>query len=92
MVKGDTIKTPPLEHGCLNGILRKKLIEIIKKTEGWVIEESAVSPFELQKADEIFLTNSIMGIRPITKYRKKTYTSDKAKSLVGKLNAMARLT
>ncbi|AYN68345.1 aminotransferase class IV [Euzebyella marina] len=92
VVKGNTIKTPPLEHGCLNGIVRKKLIEIIKKTEGWVLEESAVSPFELQKADEIFLTNSIMGIRPITKYRKKTYTSDKAKSLVGKLNAMARLT
>ncbi len=91
LVKGNTIKTPPLEDGCLNGIIRKKLMEILNKLEGYEVEESSISPFELQKADELFITNSIIGIRPITKYRKKEFGNLTAKDLLGKLNALARL-
>jgi len=92
LVKGTSIKTPLLANGCLNGILRKKLIEILNKLEGYSLEETAISPFELQKVDEILITNSIIGIRPVTKYRKKEYGSTVAKDLIGKLNAAARLT
>ena len=91
MVVGNTIKTPPKKDGCLNGILRKKLIEIIGKLEHYQLEEASISPFELQKADELFITNAIVGIQPITKYRKKTYTNTVAKDLIGKLNAAVRL-
>ena len=91
LVKGNTIKTPPLEDGCLNGIVRKKLIEIIKNTDDFTLEEASISPFELQKADELFITNSIVGIQPITKYRKKEYSANVAKALIGKLNTKARL-
>jgi branched-chain amino acid aminotransferase len=35
------------------------------------VVEEAISPFDLQKADELFITNVIKGIQPITKYRKK---------------------
>ncbi|MGB7394792.1 MAG: aminotransferase class IV [Pricia sp.] len=91
LVSGKTIKTPPLEDGCLNGIIRKKILEITSKLENYGVEETSISPFELQKADELFITNSIMGIRPITKYRKKEYGAEVAKDLIGKLNAAARL-
>jgi branched-chain amino acid aminotransferase len=91
VVKGSTIKTPPLEEGCLNGITRKKLNEIIKKTDGFTLEEQAVSPFELQKADELFVTNVICGIQSITKYRKKHFENKVAKQLLAKLNTTARL-
>ncbi len=91
LVKDNAIKTPPLSDGCLDGIIRKKLIEIIKKTEGLELHEDSISPFELQKADELFITNSINGIRPITKYRKKDYRNSMGKSLLGKLNAKARI-
>ena len=91
LVKGSVIKTPPLEDGCLRGIMRKQLIEMLKKLENYTIEETSISPFELQKADELFVTNAIMGIQPITKYRKKTYANKVAKELLGKLNAQARL-
>lgn len=37
------------------------------------------------------MTNTIIGIRPITKYRKKEFSSQVAQQLVGKLNAIARL-
>lgn len=91
VVKENTIKTPPLIDGCLNGIIRKKLIEVIDSTEDYQLLEESISPFELQKADELFSTNSINGIRPIYKYRKKEYTNTVAKSLLGKLNAKARI-
>ncbi|MFK7812280.1 MAG: aminotransferase class IV [Maribacter sp.] len=91
MVKGKTITTPPLKDGCLKGILRKKLIEILSKLENYELKEESISPFDLQKADELFLTNSITGIRSITKYRKKEFTKSVAQDLIGKLNAAARL-
>ncbi len=91
LVQGTTIKTPALNDGCLNGIIRKKLLEIIGNLNNYILEEVSISPFELQKADELFITNSISGILSVTKYRKKEYGTQVAKDLVGKLNASVRL-
>jgi branched-chain amino acid aminotransferase len=91
LVKGSLIKTPSLADGCLNGILRKQLISICKQLPEYTLEEASVSPFELQKADEIFITNVISGIQPITKYRKKEYSNRVAKELLAKINVKARL-
>ena len=91
LVKGNTIKTPPLDDGCLKGIIRGELIKMLKKLDDYTLEETSISPFELQKADELFLTNSIVGIKSINQYRKKTYSTTLAKQLIGKLNAQARL-
>ncbi len=91
MVNGTVLTTPPLKDGSLNGIIRKKLIEIVNKLDGYTIEEKSISPFDLQKADELFITNAVIGIKSITKYRKKTFEVSVAKDMLGKLNASARL-
>ncbi|MCK0145539.1 aminotransferase class IV [Arenibacter sp. F26102] len=91
LVKDQLIKTPSLKDGCLNGIVRKKLIGILGALDNYNFEEAFISPFELQKADELFITNAIRGIQPITKYRKKEYGNKVASDLLGKLNAAARL-
>lgn len=91
LVNGYKIKTPPLEDGCLKGIMRNQLISILAEMPDYVLEEATVSPFELQKADEIFITNVITGIQSVYKYRKKEYTNTVAKELIGKLNIKARL-
>lgn len=91
MVMGNRIITPPLTDGCLNGIVRKKMLELGRKSEAYEVEERSVSPFELQKADELLITNSILGIRPVTRYRKASYENSVARDLIGKLNALARL-
>lgn len=83
---GKTIKTPPLKDGCLNGIIRKQLMNIIEKDETYTLEEESISPFELQKADELFITNTIVGIKSVTKYRKAQYGGDVAHYLLEKLN------
>ena len=91
LVKGDVIKTPPLKDGCLKGIMRKQILAILADLHDYDVQEVSISPFELQKADEMFVTNVITGIQSITKYRKKQYTNTIAKELLGKLNAKARL-
>ncbi len=91
LVKNNKIKTPPLSDGCLKGVLRTQLLRILEKLTEYEVEEDSISPFELQKADELFVTNVITGIQPITKFRKKTYTVDTSKRLLGILNAKIRL-
>jgi len=86
LVKGKTIKTPPLDDGCVKGVLRKQILELVSKLDGYTIEEASISPFELQKADELFVTNVIQGVKSITKYRKKNFESDTASRLVTLLN------
>ena len=90
VVNGNTLKTPSLTDGALNGITRKMLIKTLGKTKDYEVVETSISPFELQKADELFFTNSIVGIQPIRQYRKKAYPCEVAKSLIGKLNTSAR--
>lgn len=91
LVNGYTIKTPPLEDGCLNGIMRKQIISILGQIPDLILDESSVTPFELQKADEMFITNTLVGIRPVSKYRKKEYGHEVAKDLLSKVNVKARL-
>lgn len=91
LVKGDVIKTPPLTDGCLKGVMRKQILEILKLLPEYRVEETSISAFELQKADELFVTNVIQGIQPITKYRKKTYSNTISKVLLQKLNMKIRL-
>lgn len=86
MKMGNSIITPPISDGCQNGIMRKQIIKIISKNNAFQIEEKSISPFDLQKADELFVTNVIIGIQPITKYRKKIYTNDFSTQLLEELN------
>lgn len=91
LVKGSVIKTAPLSDGCIKGVMRKQIIDIIKLMPEFSLEETSISPFELQKADELFLTNVISGIQPITHFRKKVFKKEISKNLLAKLNVKIRL-
>ena len=88
MLLGDKLITPPVSEGCLNGVMRKQILGLAKKIKQLEVVEEVISPFDLQKADELFITNVIKGIQPITKYRKKTFTVNIANQLVQMLNEM----
>ena len=88
MLLGHKLVTPPIEDGCLNGIVRKQVLAVAKKIEGLDVLEESISPFDLQKAEELFITNVIIGIQPITQYRKKAYTTKLANELFQKLNEL----
>ena len=88
MLMGNKLITPPISEGCLNGIMRKQIISLAKQIDSVEVIEAAISPFDLQKADELFITNVIVGIQPITKYRKKEFEVRLANQLLEKLNAL----
>lgn len=91
MLKDNKLITPPVAEGCLNGVMRKQVLELAKKINSIEVVEEIISPFDLQKADELFVTNVIMGVQPITKYRKKEFSSEISKTLVQKLNESLNL-
>ena len=85
MLKSGKLSTPPISEGCLNGIMRKQILTISKSMDIEVIEEP-ISPFDLQKADELIITNVITGVQPITKYRKKDFDTDFSSQLIQQIN------
>ncbi|MEL1242349.1 aminotransferase class IV [Flavobacterium flavipallidum] len=91
MLSGAKLITPPVSEGCLNGVMRKQVLGLAKTIEGLEVVEEIISPFDLQKADELFITNVIKGVQPITRYRKKTFKTDLSQKLVLKLNEVISL-
>ena len=85
---GTKLITPPVSEGCLNGVMRKQILNMAKKIENLEIVEEVISPFDLQKADELFITNVIKGIQPITQYRKKSFATKVSTQLLEELNEM----
>ena len=65
VLHGGRLVTPSLESGALPGITRAAVLELAAEAE---LEEAerAVPPDELLTADELFLTNSLMEIMPLT--------------------------
>tara|TARA_B100000795_G_scaffold83927_1_gene60939 strand:- start:5414 stop:6250 length:837 start_codon:yes stop_codon:yes gene_type:complete len=85
-VNGSNISTPPLSSGCLNGVMRKKIIELVNASPGLELNETKISPFELISSNEIWLTNSICGIIAISDYRNKKFSNTQAKHLIELIN------
>lgn len=91
LVKGNKVTTPPLADGCLKGVLRKQIIDICKKSAQFTLVEESISPFDFNKADELFITNVITGIQVVTNYRKKVFENKVAKFFVQKINENQKL-
>lgn len=82
LIKGFNVYTPALEEGCINGIVRKKIIEMIEGQNVYKIHQTSISPFELLKCDEIFLTNSIADVQSVSSFRKKEYGNKQTAELI----------
>lgn len=64
LIKDNCLITPSLECGCLPGITRDTALAIAKKEKIEAIE-TKVTPEDLKKADEAFLTNSLIELMPL---------------------------
>lgn len=60
-IKDQVIYTPPLTEGCVAGVMRQYLLNVIRQHQE--ISEQPLSVETLFNADEVFLTNAIQGIR-----------------------------
>jgi branched-chain amino acid aminotransferase len=71
-IKKDEIITPALAEACINGVMRKHIIEVLS-AGGYDLNETTLTIEELEDADEVFLSNAINGIRWVKQFRNKRY-------------------
>ncbi|WP_026476859.1 aminotransferase class IV [Alkaliphilus transvaalensis] len=71
-IRSDELYTPKTECGLLAGIMREKVLEIALK-EGIKINVGCFKKEDLLKADEVFLTNSLMEIMPVVQLEEKKF-------------------
>ncbi len=61
---GDTVFTPPLSDGCLPGITREILLDVVRE-EGFRVLERSLTPDDLFRADEVFITSTTRDLLPV---------------------------
>ncbi|MBN1253239.1 MAG: aminotransferase class IV [Bacteroidales bacterium] len=89
LVKENNIYTPPLSSGCLNGIIRNKIIDISKTLNFNIIDNTPLNSKDLISADEVFLTNAVSGIKWVLAFKQRRYYNKISKILIAKLNQTA---
>lgn len=67
-----TLYTPALNQGCVDGVMRRVVMDIAE-AEGIPVVEAQISPEIMQEADEIFCTNAVQGIQWVMGYKQKRY-------------------
>jgi branched-chain amino acid aminotransferase len=63
IISGDTIITPALTNGGVNGVMRRYVISLLEKK--YKIVQSDVLMKDIDEADEIFLTNAVRGVQSV---------------------------
>lgn len=80
LVKGNEVHTPALHQGCVNGVMRRFIIDHLHQQK-YVVHQEMVTEQKLLDADEVFLTNAIYGIRWVQSFRNKHYSCEFTRSL-----------
>ena len=84
IIKEGDIITPPIEEGCVDGVMRKILIE---KTHFPIIKKP-ISISELLNAEEVFISNVIRGIQWCASIDKKKYNKNNILNINKYLNQL----
>lgn len=72
-VKDNMLFTPELSRCGVSGIMRKTVVKLAKEL-GFSVYEKTFTKSELEDADELFITNSIIGIWPVKVIEKTRFT------------------
>lgn len=73
LIKEKMIITPALTEGCVNGVMRRYLLEQLKVSKKYDVREGVVTINDMKDFDEVFLTNAINGIRWVQQFGNKLY-------------------
>ena len=86
IVKNDNIYTPAISEGCIPGVMREVVIKIAPKLGLKVNNQVAIPTQKLFDCDEVFLTNTVTGIRWILAFRQQRYFNKVSKLLMDEIN------
>jgi branched-chain amino acid aminotransferase len=91
LVMNDVLLTPSLDTPVLPGIIRKLVLELAKKNN-MPAEEKNLTVNDLMQASEVFLTNSIMELMPVTRIEKHAVGNEKPGPIYQKLHVLYQST
>jgi branched-chain amino acid aminotransferase len=57
------VSTPPLDSGCLPGVTRELLLDVVR-VPGISVVERALTPADLERADQVFITSTTRDLLP----------------------------
>ncbi|MFN2437910.1 MAG: aminotransferase class IV [Chitinophagaceae bacterium] len=80
ILNNKVIFTPALSQGCINGVIRRFVIEELKK-HNYVLKQGVISVDMLLQADEVFLTNAIRGVKWVKSFREKEYDCTETRNI-----------
>ena len=86
-VVNNKVITPKLSEGCLDGVMRKQMIKAIKQQE-LDFEEGELTLNELREANEIFTTNSMVGVQGISQFEGRSKDFSIVKKLQSYLDSV----
>lgn len=86
-VKGGIVHTPKVECGLLNGIIRQFVILNLIRRVGVGAVEGNYELKDLLNADEVFLTNSVMEVMPVSKIYDKSFDTSSGNTVTKQLMA-----
>lgn len=87
ILKNNVIITPNLSQGCVDGTMRRLIIDILKKNYEVLEKNIEINDFKL--AHEVFISNSITGVKWVKKVEDTVYESSKiSSSLIKNLNQL----
>jgi len=86
LVKKNVMMTPPLQDGCIDGVMRRQILRIAPKLGYDLVFEQSVKPSYLLSAEEVFITNAVTGIRWIGAYKERRYFNQAARALTEAIN------
>ncbi|PWD99930.1 aminotransferase class IV [Marinilabilia rubra] len=89
--KNGQLFTPGLPSGCVDGIMRKNTLQFAASQSIAIKETGGVSKEELLNAEEVFLTNSVNGIRWVMAFEEKRYFNKLPKEITRWLNKAIQL-
>jgi branched-subunit amino acid aminotransferase/4-amino-4-deoxychorismate lyase len=72
VVKNNMIYTPPIEDGALPGITRYVILNELKIKDIQIVEHH-IDKEMLFNADELFISNALLGVKPIHKLDDKNF-------------------
>lgn len=67
-VRKGKILTPALSSGCLAGVTREIVLNLARLS-GVKVIKTHIFPRDIQNSDEVFLTNALIGIMPLTRFQ-----------------------
>ncbi|GAB4378497.1 MAG: aminodeoxychorismate lyase [Salibacteraceae bacterium] len=73
----DLVYTPPLDSGCLDGVMRRRMAEVVGACDMNLVEQP-IDHTAIAEADEIWSTNSLYGIKAFDNFDNRPLRTHRA--------------